>query len=70
MAIAVVERLERQTARKTIESAHETFGLNYVDLASALDVDRRTLLRYRKEMNAPSPKVRERMELLREISHL
>jgi putative toxin-antitoxin system antitoxin component (TIGR02293 family) len=70
MAVAVVEQLEREAARKTIEEVHDTFGLKYVDLASALDVDRRTLLRYRKEKSAPSPKVRERMELLREISHL
>jgi uncharacterized protein (DUF2384 family) len=70
MDVAVIERLERQAARKTIEDARETFGLNYVELASALDVDRRTLLRYRKENSAPSAKVRERMEQLREISHL
>jgi putative toxin-antitoxin system antitoxin component (TIGR02293 family) len=70
MTLAVVDRLEREAARKTIEEAREFFGLNYVDLASALDVDRRTLLRYRKEINAPSPKVRQRMEMLREIVHL
>jgi putative toxin-antitoxin system antitoxin component (TIGR02293 family) len=70
VAIAVVERLERKAARQTIEGAHETLGLNYVELASALDIDRRTLLRYRKENSTPSPKVRQRMEQLREISHL
>lgn len=70
MAVAFVDQLERETARKTIEGARQTFGLNYVDIASALDVDRRTLLRYRKEMNTPSPKVRDRLEALRQISHL
>ena len=70
MAREVVERLEREAARKTIEDARETFGLNYGELASALDVDRRTLLRYRKEMSTPLPKARGRMERLREISHL
>lgn len=70
MAIAVVERLEKEVAKQTIEEARATFGLNYVDLAAALDVDRRTLLRYRKEVNAPSPKVRMRMEKLREIAYL
>jgi uncharacterized protein (DUF2384 family) len=70
VAIAVVERLEKEAAKQTIEEARETFGLNYVDLAAALDVDRRTLLRYRKEVNAPSPKVRIRMETLREIAYL
>ncbi len=68
--VAAADKLEREAARKTIEGAHEAFGLKYVDLASALDVDRRTLLRYRNEKSAPSPKVRGRMELLREISHL
>jgi uncharacterized protein (DUF2384 family) len=70
MTIAVVEQLEKEAAKQTIEEARETFGLNYVDLASALDVDRRTLLRYRKEVSAPSPKVRMRMEKLREIAYL
>jgi uncharacterized protein (DUF2384 family) len=70
MAIVVVERLEKEAAKQTIKEARETFGLNYVDLAAALDVDRRTLLRYRKEVNAPSPKVRMRMETLREIAYL
>jgi putative toxin-antitoxin system antitoxin component (TIGR02293 family) len=70
MTIAVVEQLEKEAAKQTIEEACETFGLNYVDLAAALDIDRRTLLRYRKEVNAPSPKVRMRMEKLREIAYL
>ena len=70
MTIAVVEQLEKEAAKQTIEEARATFGLNYVDLAAALDVDRRTLLRYRKEVSAPSPKVRMRMEKLREIAYL
>jgi putative toxin-antitoxin system antitoxin component (TIGR02293 family) len=70
VAVAAVDRLERETARKTIEDARESFGLNYGDLASALDVTRRMLLRYRKEKNTPSPKVRDRLEALRQISHL
>jgi putative toxin-antitoxin system antitoxin component (TIGR02293 family) len=70
MAVAIVDRLERETARKTIEESRESFGLNYGDIASALDVTRRMLLRYRKEKNTPSPKVRDRLEALRQISHL
>ncbi len=70
MAVATVDRLERETARKTIEDARESFGLTYGDLASTLDVTRRMLLRYRKEKNTPSPKVRDRLEALRQISHL
>jgi putative toxin-antitoxin system antitoxin component (TIGR02293 family) len=70
MAVAIVDRLERETARKTIEESHQSFGLNYGDIASALDVTRRMVLRYRKEKNTPSPKVRDRLEKLRQISHL
>ena len=70
MGVAAVERLEKRAAIQVIEKVHEMFGLNYVDLAAALDVDRRTLLRYRKGVNAPSPKVRIRMEILREIAYL
>lgn len=70
MAVPTPDRLECETARKTIEAAHEAFGLNYGDLAKALEVTRRMLLRYRKEENTPSPKVRERLEALRQISCL
>jgi len=62
MAVATVDRFERETARKTIEDARESFGLTYRDLASTLDVTRRMLLRFRKEKNTPSPKVRDRLE--------
>lgn len=65
-----VERLERKTARETVENARETFGLPYTELADALDVDRRTLLRYRKESHAPSPRVREQLAKVREIRYL
>ena len=70
MALATITRLERETARKTIEDVRESFGLNYEDIATALDITRRMLLRYRKEKNTPSPKVRDRLETLRQISYL
>ena len=70
MAVATIVRLEREMARKTIEEARESFGLNYEDIASAMDVTRRMLLRYRKQKNTPSPKVRDRLEALRQISYL
>lgn len=66
----LVDRLEKKTAKETVENARERFGLPYSDLASALGVDRRTLLRYRKKAHAPSPRVRSRMEKLREIAYL
>ena len=34
MTIRVVERLEREAARKTIDDARKKFGLNYVELSS------------------------------------
>ena len=70
MTLNIVDRLERETARKTIENARASFGLKYVDLASALDIDRRTLLRYRQSMSTPVPDVRDRLEALRQISYL
>ncbi len=70
MAATAIDRLEKKTARETVERAHETFGLPYTELADALGVDRRTLLRYRKESHAPSPRVRAQLEKVREIRHL
>jgi uncharacterized protein (DUF2384 family) len=66
----IIDKLERETARKTIEDTRGSFGLNYVDIASALDVDRRTLLRYRKLRNTPVPEVRDRLDILRQIAFL
>lgn len=70
MALNIVDTLERQTAKKTIEVVRSAFGLNYVDIASALDIDRRTLLRYRNLLNTPVPEVRNRLEALRQIAFL
>ncbi len=70
MSKSIAQRLERKATRKTIEDARRRFGLNYVELSSALQVDRHTLLRYRKETSTPLPRVRKRMERLREISQL
>jgi uncharacterized protein (DUF2384 family) len=70
MTLNIIDKLERETARKTIEDTRGAFGLKYVDIASALDVDRRTLLRYRNLKNTPVPEVRDRLETLRQISFL
>lgn len=70
MAISVVERLEKKVAKNTIEEAYKSLGLNYAELAIALGVDRRTLLRHRKLISVPSARVRLRMEKIREIEHL
>lgn len=65
-----IARLEQKAALETIEGAHEALGLNYVELARALGVDRRTILRYRQQRVVPSPRVQARMEKLRDIHHL
>ncbi|MDA2921127.1 MbcA/ParS/Xre antitoxin family protein [Desulfobacterota bacterium AH_259_B03_O07] len=70
MSISAVERIEKRVAGQTIENAQKAFGLKYVELASALGVDRRTLLRYRRNLSVPSEKVRARMGKIREIRHL
>jgi putative toxin-antitoxin system antitoxin component (TIGR02293 family) len=70
MTVSAVERLEKKVAKNTIEDACESLGLNYAELAAALGVDRRTLLRYRKQKSVPSARVRARMEKIREIEHL
>lgn len=70
MSTAAVQRLEKKAAEEAIESAHEALGLGYGDLAAALGVDRRTVLRYRQHRTIPTPRVRARLEKLRELRHL
>ena len=70
MTVSAIERLEKKVAKNTIEDAYKSLGLNYAELAAALGVDRRTLLRYRKQKSVPSMRVRARMEKIREIEHL
>jgi len=70
VSTAVVERLEKRAAEEAIESAHEALGLGYAELASALGVDRRTVLRYRQRRTVPTRRVRARLEKLRELRHL
>jgi uncharacterized protein (DUF2384 family) len=57
-------------AENVIQAAGEELGLNFNEVASALGIHRRTLFRYRKHENAPSPEVRERLGKLREITQL
>jgi len=70
MSLAVAKQFEMQYAKGVIEEFREFFGLNYVEIAAVLGVDRRTLLRYRNQVNAPSPKVLERLETLIKIAAL
>jgi putative toxin-antitoxin system antitoxin component (TIGR02293 family) len=65
-----VEKLEKQRAQNTITQAQEALQLNNVELASALSVDRRTILRYRNQDSVPSPGTRERFIKLEELLYL
>jgi transcriptional regulator with XRE-family HTH domain len=70
MAITAVDRLERESARHTIDEARQILGLTYAEIASALGVTGRMLLRYRKEKNTPSRKVLLQLDHLRHIIYL
>lgn len=68
--MATVAELEKKAASETIEDVHERYGIEFGDLASALGVDRRTVLRYRNRRSVPRREVRSRLGKLREMSFL
>lgn len=70
MALSLTVELDKRSAKETVEDAHMNLGLNYVDLAGALGVDRRSVLRYRNLMTVPSRRVQMRLERVRQIGHL
>jgi uncharacterized protein (DUF2384 family) len=70
MATVSVEKLEKQRAHNTIQLAQQTLRLNNVETASALSVDRRTILRYRRRDSVPSASTRARFTKLEEIIYL
>ena len=70
MAVQTAVRYERRDARRAIDEAQKKLGLNNGELAKLLDVDRRTILRYRKEATAPSEEVRQRIQALRDLIYL
>jgi putative toxin-antitoxin system antitoxin component (TIGR02293 family) len=70
MATMAIAALEKKVAKDTIDQAHQLFGLDYVEVASALGVDRRTIFRYRTDGSVPSPDIRARLGKIREIAHL
>ncbi|MBN1427363.1 MAG: DUF2384 domain-containing protein [Anaerolineae bacterium] len=70
MTTMSIAALEKRAAKDTIDQAREIFGLDYVEVASALGVDRRTIFRYRANSSVPSPDVRARLGKIREIAHL
>lgn len=70
MALTIADELEKKSARETVEKAQRSFGLRYVELASALGVTSRSLLRYRNLVSVPSRTVQFRLAKLRQINHL
>jgi len=70
MQSAAVRKLEKQAARETVDAAVAVLDLNFEQLAEALQVDRRTVYRYRKLQTVPAPEVRRRFDTLREIIQL
>jgi len=70
MQSAAVRKLERQAAQETVDAAVAVLELNFEQLAEALQVDRRTVYRYRKRQTVPTPEVRVRFDTLREILQL
>ena len=70
MQSAAVRTLERQAAQETVDAAVAVLELNFEQLAEALQVDRRTVYRYRKRQTVPTPEVRRRFDILREIIQL
>jgi len=70
MAVQTAVRHERKDARRAVAEVQKNLGLNSGELARLLDVDRRTILRYRNETSAPSEQVRERIQALRDLIYL
>lgn len=70
MVLAIAKEFEKKSARDTVEVAQQSFGLKYVELASALGVTSRSLLRYRNLVSVPSRPVQARLERMRQIGHL
>lgn len=67
---AEVRNLERRAAQEAVDAAVAVLDLNFEQLADTLQVDRRTVYRYRKRQTVPTPEVRKRFDLLREIIQL
>jgi len=70
MPSAIVRNLERRAAQEAVDAAVAVLDLNFEQLADTLQVDRRTVYRYRKRQTVPTPEVRRRFDMLREIIQL
>jgi transcriptional regulator with XRE-family HTH domain len=64
------KKYETTLTVELVEYIREFFGWTFKDIAAALGVSPRTLLRYRKEQSAPSSDARGKLELLAQIADL
>ena len=70
MTDALVKELELEATRSTFNKFMNAYKMNNADLAAALQVDRRTIQRYRSGDSYPTRRVRHSLADLREISFL
>jgi len=70
METAVVEQYEKEAAERTIEEAQRYLGLKNKEIAAVLEVNQRTVYRYKNKKNVPRQRVRARIEKLRELQYL
>jgi len=64
------KKYETTPTVELVEYIREFFGWSYKDIATALGVNPRTLLRYRKQESTPSPEARAKLEALAHIADL
>jgi transcriptional regulator with XRE-family HTH domain len=64
------KKYETTPTVELVEYIREFFGWSYKEIATALGVSPRTLLRYRKQESAPSPEARAKLETFAHISDL
>jgi len=61
---------EARAVNDTLDWAHETLGLDWTEVAAAVDADRRTIYRWRRGLSAPRREQRERIDDMRELRFL
>jgi hypothetical protein len=61
---------EARAVNDTLDWAHEILTLDWTEVAAAVEVDRRTICRWRRGLSAPSREQRERIDDMRELRFL
>lgn len=70
MSTSAINRLEKKVAKDTIKMAQRSLGLNQVEIAAALGINRRTILRLLNSDNVASPRTRAKFAQIREVDDL